>query len=255
MFLMFADESGDSGLINSRSSFFALAGLVVHELRWKACFEKIMDFRRKIRDDVGLKLREEIHAGALISRPGPLARIQKHLRLKIVRDFADQLASMEELNVISVLVDKQNKSAGYDVFENAWRSLIQHFENTIKCGNFSGPRNADDRGLLVCDNTEGKKLIRLVRRMNVYNPIPNQAQFGTGYRNLALQFLIEDPVFRESEWSQFIQAADVCAYLLYEFARPSSYMRQKSGRNYFKRLKPILCLRASPGDEFGIVRL
>jgi Protein of unknown function (DUF3800) len=255
MFLMFADESGDSGLINSPSSFFALAGLVVHELRWRACFEQIMDFRRKLRDDVGLKLREEIHAGALISRPGPLARIQKHLRLKIVRDFADQLASMEELNVISVLVDKQNKSAGYDVFENAWRALIQRFENTIKCGNFSGPRNADDRGLLVCDNTEGKKLISLVRRMNVYNPIPHQPHFGTGYRNLALQFLIEDPVFRESEWSQFIQAADVCAYLLYEFARPSSYMRQKGGRNYFKRLKPILCLRASPGDEFGIVRL
>jgi uncharacterized protein DUF3800 len=184
-----------------------------------------------------------------------LVRIKRHLRLKIIRDFADELASMEELNVISVLVDKSNKGSGYDVFEYAWKALIQRFENTIMHGNFAGPRNADDRGLLVCDNTDGKKLVRLVRKMSVYNPIANQPQFGTGYRNLALQFLVEDPIFRDSEWSQFIQAADVCAHLLYEFACPSSYMRQKGGRNYFKRLLPILCLRASPGDPHGIVRL
>jgi hypothetical protein len=255
MFLMFADESGDPGLVNSPSSFFALTGLVVHELRWKTCLNRILDFRRKLRNDVGLKLREEIHARELISQPGPLARIPKHLRLKIIRDFTDELASMQELNVISVLVDKANKPPGYDVFENAWKALIQRFENTMNHGNFSGPQNADERGLLVCDNTDGEKLIRLVRRMSVYNPVPNLPQFGGGYRNLALQLLVEDPVFRDSEWSQFVQATDVCAYLLYQFACPSSYMRQKGGRNYFKRLLPILCLQASPNDQFGIVRL
>ena len=252
---MFADESGDCGLVNSPTTFFALTGLVIHELRWKACLDQILAFRRKLRDDLGLKLREEIHSGALISRPGSLARIPKHLRLKIIRDFADEMALMQELNLISVLVDKQTKTPPYDVFENAWRALIQRFENTIKCGNFSGPKNADDRGLLVCDHTDGKKLVQLVRRMNVYNPVPNQPQFGGGYRNLALQFLIEDPVFRDSEWSQFIQAADVCAYILYQFACPSSYMRQKGGRNYFKRLMPILCLKAAQSDPHGIVRL
>jgi len=162
---------------------------------------------------------------------------------------------MQELNVISVLVDKQTKPPEYDVFENAWRALIQRFENTVQRENFSGPRNADDRGLLICDNTDGKKLVRLVRKMNIYNPVPNQPQFGGGYRNLALQVLIEDPVFRDSEWSQFIQAADVCAYLLYQFACPSSYMRQKGGRNYFKRLMPILCLAAASNDPLGIVKL
>src|SRR4029453_8897765 len=241
MFLMFVDESGDSGLVNSPSLFFALTGLVVHELRWKTCLNRILDFRRKLSHNIGLKLREEIHARALISQPGRLARISKHLRLKIIRDFADELASIQGLNVISVLVEKATKTAGYDVFEMAWKALIQRFENTINNGNFSGPTNADDRGLLFCDNTDGKKLTRLVRRMSVYNPVANQPQFGGGYRNLALQLLVEDPVFRDSEWSQFVQATDVCAYLLYQFACPSSYMRQKGGRNYFKRLTPILC--------------
>jgi uncharacterized protein DUF3800 len=61
MFIMFADESGDTGLINSQSSFFALTGLVVHELRWRACLDQILNFRRKLRNEVGLKLSEEIN--------------------------------------------------------------------------------------------------------------------------------------------------------------------------------------------------
>ena len=255
MFLMFVDESGDCGTHNSPTRFFALTGLVIHELRWKHYLNEIIDFRRQLRARFGLKLREEIHSGALISKPGNLSRIPKHQRLEILRAFADKLASLPELNVISVLVDKQGKPIDYDVFENAWRALVQRFENTITAGNFSGPKNPDDRGIILCDNTDNKKLTGLMRRMHVYNPVPNQVQFGTGYRNLALRYLIEDPVFKDSRFSQFVQAADLCAFMLYQFNQPSSYIRKKSARRYFLRLAPILRLQAAPGDPQGIVRL
>src|SRR5438128_9591129 len=107
MFLMFADESGDCGLVNSPSRFFALSGLVVHELRWKQCLSELLDFRRYLRARFGVKLREEIHSGRLLSHPGELARIAKHHRLEIIKLFADKLASLPELSVVSVLVDKQ----------------------------------------------------------------------------------------------------------------------------------------------------
>lgn len=152
-------------------------------------------------------------------------------------------------------MDKHGKNQGYDVFENAWRALTQRFENTITHGNFSGPANTDERGMLVCDNTDNKKLTALIRRMHVYNPVPHKPQFGVGYRNLTLKYLIEDPVFRDSRLSQFIQAADLGAFLLYQYNCPSSFMRKKGGRNYFKRLGPILCHEAAPGDPEGIVRL
>ncbi len=32
-------------------------------------------------------------------------------------------------------------------------------------------------------------------------------------------------------------------------------MRKNSGQNYLTRLKPILCLKAAPGDPLGIVQL
>ncbi len=61
MFLMYVDESGDCGLKNSPTRYFVLRGLVVHELRWQSCLDQIIAFRRRIRQQFGLRLREELH--------------------------------------------------------------------------------------------------------------------------------------------------------------------------------------------------
>ena len=63
MFLMYVDESGDSGLVNSPTRYFVLTGLVVHELRWHDALNSLVNFRQRMRGKFGLKLREEIHAG------------------------------------------------------------------------------------------------------------------------------------------------------------------------------------------------
>jgi hypothetical protein len=202
----------------------------------------------------GLRMRDEIHAAHFISRPGPLAeKIKRHDRLKILRDFADQLAGMPDLNVINVVVGKSGRKDGYDVFEMAWKVLIQRFENTIAHGNFNRPQNDDECGLIFPDNTDNKKLTQLLRKMRLHNPIPNGS--GLGYRQIPLVRLVEDPNFRDSSTSYYIQAVDVIAYLLYQKYEPSKYMRQKSGQNYFARLEPILCKKASPKNELGIVEI
>lgn len=76
MYLMYVDESGDPGIASvSRNRYFVLSGLVVHELRWRDILDDFLVFRRGLREQYGLKLREEIHAGAFISKPGDLRRI------------------------------------------------------------------------------------------------------------------------------------------------------------------------------------
>lgn len=254
MYLMYVDESGDVGLVNSPTRYFVLVGLVLHELRWQQTREETITFRRDLKQQFGLRLREEVHASEMISHPGSLARIPKHQRLEIVRRHADKLASMPDLSLVCVVVDKQGKAADYNVFERAWETLIQRFENTLAHRNFSGPNNADDRGMLFPDHTDDKKLNALLRRMRVYNPVPNQPAFGGGYRNLTLRSVIEDANFRDSAHSYFVQAVDVCAYLLYQHLTPSSYMRRKSGQNYFRRLDPIICKVVTRQPD-GVVRL
>jgi len=256
MYLMYVDESGDTGALPaSPTRYFVLTGLVVHELRWRDCLDQLIAFRRRMRDKFGLKLREEIHASGMINRPGSLKRIRRCDRLTILRAFAKELSSMSDLNIINVVVDKNEKPPTYVAFDMAWKALIQRFENTVSRRNFSGPANPDDRGMILPDPTDDKKLIQLVRRMRHWNPIPNQPQFGPGHRNLALTRIIEDPAFRDSEHSYFIQATDLAAYLLKQRLAPSAFMKTKSGHRYFHLLDPILCKVASSSDADGIVRL
>ena len=257
MYLMYVDESGDVGIHNSPTRYFVLTGLVVHELRWQTYFDQLFAFRKRMKNQFDLNLREEIHAASLINKPGELVRIPRHDRLSILRDFADELATMTDINIINIVVDKQNAilKPDFDVFELAWKTLIMRFANTLSHRNFRGPQNSDERGMLFPDHTDNKKLTLLLRQVRRFNPIPNQAQYGSGYRNILVGNIVEDPNFRDSSHSHYIQAADLVAFLLYQNLAPSGYMKKKSGYNYFQRLDGLLCKVASKSDPQGIVRL
>lgn len=255
MFIMYVDESGDVGLTNSPSRYFVLTGLVVHELRWKQYLDQMIEFRRRMKHTYGLSMRDEIHSSEMIRGPGRLAYIKRHDRLAIIRAFAKELSLMSDINIINIVVDKDQKSADYPVFTKAWTTLLQRFENTLSKRNLRGPANPDEKGIIFPDRTDDKKLTQLLRKLRRFNPIPNQLAYGGGYRNLRINMIIEDPNFRDSTHSFYIQAVDLAAFLLSQKLAPNSYMRKKSGQNYFELLDSVLCKVASSKDQQGIVRL
>ncbi|MCA9413359.1 MAG: DUF3800 domain-containing protein, partial [Candidatus Omnitrophica bacterium] len=254
-FLMYVDESGDCGLVDSPTEYFILSGLVIHESKWYDTLGLIRAFRHRVKNQFGMGMRDEFHASRMISRPGDLVRIKRHHRLTIIRNFADLLGSIPEIDIINVVVDKRGKPETYNVFEVAWKTLIQRLENTILRRNFSGSGDPNEKAMLFPDQTDVKKLTSLVRKMRRYNPVPDRTEVGTGYRNLMLTTVVEDPNFRDSAHSYFIQAVDLTAYLLYQHLKPSAYVRKKSGQNYFLKLESNLCKVASSKDPMGIVRL
>lgn len=253
MYLMYVDESGDIGLNGTPTQIFLLSGIIIHELRWKDYLDQLIDFRKRMLQKYNLHMRDEIHASNFINKPGDLVRIKRNDRLSILRLFADEISTMPDVNIINVVIKKTTKPQDYDVFERAWQVLIQRFENTISHRNFHGPSNPDERGIIIPDNTDSKKLTRLIRRMRRFNPVPNQ--LGYGYRNLQLRNTIEDPFMRNSDESYFIQAADLCAFLLYQKYFPNNYVKKKGAQNYFYRLDPVLCKVASRDNAYGIVEI
>lgn len=100
-----------------------------------------------------------------------------------------------------------------------------------------------------------ERLIVFRKRMRRFNPIPNQQAHGPGYRNIRIGNLVEDPYFKDSRDSYFVQTADLAAFLLYQKFAPSSYIKRKHAQTYFNRLRPVLCTVASTLDPDGIVRL
>lgn len=256
MYIMYVDEAGDTGMSAASTTHFGLTGLVIHELRWKDYLDHLIAFRRRMKQLYGLLMTEEIHAGKWLHKPGTVARIAKHNRLAILRAFVNELALMTDFSVVSVLVSKAGKANTYDVFENAWKTLVQRLENTTRARNFHGPSNADERSTIYPDNTDVKKLTMLIRRLRRNNPIPNQPQYGVGFRNMPLLQVIEDPNFRESDQSYFIQAVDTIAFFLYQREVPCKYIKAKGATKHYERLNPILCKVVSSSDPlWGVVRL
>lgn len=254
MYLMYVDESGDVGKDKSPTRYFILSAIVLHELRWHPTLKNLVDFRRMLRDRKGLKLREEIHCTELINKPGDLKRIKRNDRLDIIKKCIDWMNSQPHLNVFSVVIDKQGRTD--DIFELAWNTLTMRFENTIRHNNFTGPQNPDDRGMILSDNTEGEKLRKLIRKMRHFNTIPNTREYYQGgYRNMKLEYLIEDPVFRDSKHSFIHQMNDVIAYCVRQKYEPNTYMKKKGGHNYYKRLKDVVTKEVSRSNNLGIVDL
>ncbi|MBS4045127.1 MAG: DUF3800 domain-containing protein [Alphaproteobacteria bacterium] len=247
---MYVDESGDTGLGNSPTRYFSLSGLVVHESRWRDFINVLIQFKRTMKEVYGLPVRAEIHASEFIN--SQVYGLERHIRLAILRNFLDELAKLDYISITNVVVDKNQKPADYDVFERAWQALFQRFENTLMYGNFPGGHR-NDFGMVITDATNGKKLTRLVRRMAVYNPVPNM--FGLGSRNLPITKIIEDPHGKNSAETLPIQACDVAAYFLAQYHRPNSYIRRRGAQNYLGRLKPVLNLKASTKNQLGVVVL
>lgn len=263
MYLMYVDESGDCGMPadGSPSRFFCLTGAVVHELRWLNTMDQLLEFRHWLKSKYKVYLDDELHAADMISKPGrtapALQRLKKHERLAIIRHFADLIARLSYISLINVVVDKQGKVPSKDeVFRWAWYTLFQRFENTIRYQNFPGPKETDDRGIVLPDDTDGGKLRRYLNEMRLKNPLKVHQDHGASfYEDKPIKVIIEDPILRDSRESYLIQVADCGAFLLKQSIEPSSFMRKHGGNAYFRRLDPVLCKHACNKDPLGIVRL
>ena len=252
MYLLYVDESGDVGLEKSPTRYFILSAIVVHELKWRKTLQDLVVFRRMLRDTKGLKLRDEIHSSVFINKPGELIRISRNDRLDIMKKCIDWVNAQPYLNVFSIVVDKQGKSN--DIFELAWDTLINRFEKTLSHRNFVGPQNSDETGIIISDNTEGEKLRKLVRKMRHYNAVPNKKDYyKSGFINIKIEKVIEDPVFRDSQQSLILQMNDVIAYCIRQKYEPNGYMKKKGGQNFYKRLEKVVTKKVSSSNNFGIV--
>lgn len=238
MYLMYVDESGDCGLTNSPSKYFVLSAIVIHELRWRTVIKSLAEFKRELKKLKGIKIREEIHCHELISNPGKLARIKRHERLDIIKRSINWIGAQTDINVMSVVVNKEGKQS--DVFEMGWNTLLMRFENTINYKNFNGGRQdkSDDVGMVIADNTDVHKLRLLQRKMRHINFTPSK--FGTTDRDLRIKFIIEDPVFRDSQDSLLHQMTDVLAYSLKQKYAPNSYMKSKAATDLYSRLPNVV---------------
>jgi hypothetical protein len=101
---------------------------------------------------------------------------------------------------------------------------------------------------------EGKdvELRRIARRSAIYNIVGSRYgawEDGSPTKNIPNDRLIEDPIFRSSARSYFLQLADFVSYaLLKAETRPTALVERYRLDECYRRLQPILVLEASTKD-------
>jgi len=128
--------------------------------------------------------------------------------------------------------------------------LSQRVENTAK--------RFQQNAILIFDEGNEPSVVAAIRRMRRYNPVPSAFGIwwdtGAFWKNMPLTRIIEDPFFKDSRKSFFIQMADWCAYALLRHDNPTPKARKYGLHQAFPALQPILFLHASYGDPYGVVR-
>ena len=112
--------------------------------------------------------------------------------------------------------------------------------------------------VLISDKGNEIAYTRLLRRMNVFNPIPSAfgvwADTGDRFRNIPITRIIEDPFFKDSRQSYFLQLVDFAAYSLLRRERPLASKNKYGLNTAFPILQPILVIEANRRDPEGVIR-
>jgi len=240
MHLIYIDDSYDQD--TKLTTFSALS---VPETEWARTFGAIQTWRRELRDSDGIYVTKELHAWKFVSGRGNVGPriITKHRRSQIFNSGLTLLSSIDGLRLFNAAHRGQSW---------AFERLVNRINRTMIAWN--------SNALLICDEGKEAEYTRLVRKMSVHNPIPSQygvwLDTGKSYRNIPIERVLEDPFFKQSDKSYFIQMADWCAYALLQRERdPPIASRKKYGlHKSFDLLAPICVRVANRRDPLGIIR-
>lgn len=238
MWFAYIDESKDSGQL------FIYTALIINGERWAGIFEKVRAFRKKLKVDHGIYLSKELHAWKFAAGKGMIADrpISKEKRAAIYREVLQFIVDSKCFRVMSSCNRKE---------EYAFERLMNRINRTAE--------SEDANFLLFFDQGAQVEITRRIRRMRVHNPIPSSGgswDSGSKTKNIPLSKCIEDPVFKDSKASYFIQLADFCAYALLRMERPLESRTSLGYDGMYEILRPVsteITNRSDP-KKMGIIR-
>ena len=246
MYIMYVDESGDDGHNIAITQYFTLSGIILADSNWRIFLEKVKAFRQGLKRDFGLTLKADLRATDLWRSGGDFRRLGLSYadRTRIFRRTAEFLRYSQEIAILIVSIDKGSPQlpSTVKIGETAWQMFLQRYENWLLAKQEFG---------IVVNDVGYDKIVRLLsRKMRVYNPIPSH--YG-GYYQAPMVKIIEDPFSRHSQYSYFVQLADMSAYLARLRHDHTSRHVEYGIHKLYKRIKPRYMLEASRKDNYGFV--
>jgi hypothetical protein len=238
MHLFYIDDSSEGGQ-------YGFSAIGVPSESWRETFSTIKGWRQQLKESDGIYMRKELHATELVAGRGAISPhvVPKGRRCQIFRDGLSMLASMDQLLLFTVILSRQDW---------AFERLLNRINRTMVA--------MGSHALLISDEGKEGVYTKLVRKMSVHNPIPSQygvwLKTGQSTRNIPIERILEDPIFRPSQRSYLLQMADLCAFSLIRYVRGVRPEKTKYGlHTAFELLEPICCKEANPKHPLGVIGL
>lgn len=237
MHFVYMDDSGDE---NVR----AYSALAIADTDWKDIFSQIKAYRRELKKQHGIFVTVEFHATEFVGGRGRIAQgvVFKGTRCRIFRETLSFIAQLRGARLFNAIGPKANESL-----------IFERLMNRIN----TNMRKSGSNALIIHDH--GKDYTSLVRRLCVYNPIQSMyGRWGDGrsHKNIPLDNILEDIMFRDSARSYFIQLVDFCAYALFRSEHPLPSKSKYKLDEAFQELHGICIPACFSGDpkKLGIIR-
>ncbi len=206
MHLIYIDDSGDEELC-------VFSALTIRANKWNACLKEVKKFRHGIQASDGISIYTEFHAWKFVSGRGKIADrvVTKGRRCQIFKQTLQMVATLPEARLFNVVFPTKANVPAYEALLGSINQSLQQ---------------QDSYAILICD--EGKEAIytQLVRRMQTL-------------KNGVIDRILEDPFFKQSDQSYFIQLSDFCAYALLRQERPITSKTKYGLDQAFNLLDPI----------------
>lgn len=217
------------------------AAVAVAASSWRASFGRLLNWRRELKRTDGIFVRKEFHATEFVAGRGNIGDriVTKYRRSQIFREAFTVLNGMQGLKVFT--------SCRTTKPEWAFERLVTRIHKTMEAW--------DSHAILIVDEGKEAEMTRLCRKMAVFNPVP----VYTGPRtlvtqNVATQRILEDPFFKDSSKSFFVQMADFVAYGLLRREQHLASKNKYGLHECFDLLTDVAVREASPKDAMGVIR-
>jgi len=244
--IAYIDESYDD-------TVFAMSALIVPTHAWRHAFLRLQTYRKHLKTTYGIFTSKELHATEFVAGRGRIAPkpVPKGLRAHLFQQTIQVVASLPGVAVISGAWPRAGLSLN-DVHAKAFARIQERLQR--RCVEL------DSQMLVIADEGKEHELTRLARRTKIWNPVGSMFgawEDGSSYRNIPNDRLIEDPIFKKSHQSYFLQAVDFVAFALLKSETPPTPRVSKYGLDgMYDDLAPICAKEASRRDSrgLGIVR-
>jgi len=261
-----------------------MSAISIRHTDWKECFDAIREHRAQLKRTYGIFMRKEVHATDLVRGKGRISEkiITKWQRSRIFFGLLELVANLPSVQLFNGCWDQKGAAdpqmRAWDRITNRIERTMRHFEETegrLRKGLLANLKSPADRksidqlskrlllfrprAIIIADEGREQEITSALRRMHIHNPVPSQFgewRPGVLTRNITTDRIIEDPVFKASSRSYFLQLADCVSFALLKREVPPTPAVAKYGlHKMFDQTLASICFKpASKDDPLGVVR-